>query len=265
MKIAISAEGPDFEAKVGQKLGTAQYLLIIDLETMAFEAVPNPNIVGQRGGGMQIIAVAIEKKVNSVLTGYCNPNAESYFKANNIEIITGIAGSVEEAVEQFKESRIQNNLKAEIKPKVSEAKAGKDRLINAIKSSANQFSKMLPVLAGIVLLIGLANTFVFKEFISSFFTSNWALDAILGACVGSVFAGNPINSYIIGGELLEHGASQFAVTALIIAWVNVGLIQLPIEIAALGWRFALVRNVASFILSVFIAVFTVTVLFLFSG
>ena len=124
---------------------------------------------------------------------------------------------------------------------------------------------MLPILAGIVLLLGLVNTFLFNKIASSFFTTNWALDSLLGACLGSFFAGNPINSYIIGGELLEYGVSMFAVTALIISWVNVGLIQLPAEITALGWRFALVRNTASFILSIIIAIFTVTVLVLFSG
>ena len=104
-----------------------------------------------------------------------------------------------------------------------------------------------------------------KELISSIFSGNTALDSLWGACLGSILAGNPINSYIIGGELLEYGVSLFAVTALIIAWVTVGLVQLPAEIAALGRRFALTRNAISFILSIAIAIITVVVLNLIKG
>ena len=60
--------------------------------------------------------------------------------------------------------------------------------------------------------------------------------------------------------MLEYGVSLFAVTALIIAWVTAGLVQLPAEIAALGRRFALTRNAVSFALSIAIAIFTVVVL-----
>ena len=83
------------------------------------------------------------------------------------------------------------------------------------------------------------------------------LDILCGAGFGSILAGNPINSYVIGGELLEHGVSLFAVTAFIIAWVTVGLVQLPAEMSALGKKFALIRNVLSFVLSIAISIFTV--------
>ncbi len=86
------------------------------------------------------------------------------------------------------------------------------------------------------------------------------LDTLWGACFGSILAGNPINSYVIGGELLKYGISLFAVTALIITWVTVGLVQLPAEIAALGRRFALLRNALSFVLSIPIAILTVMIL-----
>jgi hypothetical protein len=97
------------------------------------------------------------------------------------------------------------------------------------------------------------------------FSGNKIQDTLLGACIGSIFAGNPINSYIIGGELLEHGVSLFAVTALILTWVTVGLIQLPAEIVALGKKFALVRNAISFVFAIIIAITTVGVLNLIKG
>ncbi len=60
--------------------------------------------------------------------------------------------------------------------------------------------------------------------------------------------GNPINSYVIGETLLNLGVSLFGVTALMLSWVSVGLVQLPAEISALGIRFAVVRNSAAFLI-----------------
>jgi len=103
----------------------------------------------------------------------------------------------------------------------------------------------------------LFNAVVSKDFVASIFSANTALDTLLGASFGSILAGNPINSYVIGGELLEYDVSLFAVTALIIAWITVGVVQLPAEIAALGRRFALVRNAVSFVVALVIAIVTV--------
>lgn len=95
--------------------------------------------------------------------------------------------------------------------------------------------------------------------LASIFSGNTFLDTLWGACFGSILAGNPINSYVIGGELLKYNISLFAVTALIVTWVTVGLVQLPAEIAALGKKFALLRNGLSFVLSIPIAIVTVLI------
>jgi len=59
--------------------------------------------------------------------------------------------------------------------------------------------------------------------------------------------------------LLEYGVSLFAVTAVIVAWVTVGLVQMPAEISALGRKFAVVRNVVSFFMSIAVAGATVLI------
>ena len=89
---------------------------------------------------------------------------------------------------------------------------------------------------------------------TSIFTGNRFLDTIWGACFGSILAGHPINSYVIGDEFLENGISLYAVTALIVTWVSVGVMHLPAEIAALGRKFAVLRNTLSFLLSIPVAI-----------
>jgi hypothetical protein len=124
---------------------------------------------------------------------------------------------------------------------------------------------MLPILVGVVLLLGLFHSLVPGEILASLFSSNTILNTLWGACFGSILAGNPVNSYVIGGELLDRGVSLLAVTALLITWVTVGLVQLPAEMAALGRRFALVRNAICFLLSLPIALITVAIINLVAG
>ena len=153
MRIAISVDAPGLETKVEPRFGTSQYLLIVDPETMTFESIPNPGATGQRGAGMQAVALAISKKVDTVLTGYCSPNAKSYLSANGIEVLTGVAGTVAEVVERYRRGDLQERLKDERKPESRGTKINKVALIHALKSSANQFANLLPILIGVVLLI----------------------------------------------------------------------------------------------------------------
>jgi len=112
---------------------------------------------------------------------------------------------------------------------------------------------MLPVIAGVILLLGLFNTFVTGEIITSLFRGVYIFDGLVGSLLGSILAGNAITSYIIGNELLSKQVSLFAVTTFMVSWVTVGLVQLPAEMTALGKRFSLLRNAISFLLSFVVA------------
>lgn len=208
---------------------------------------------------MQTVVLAVSKDVEVVLTGYCSPTVKSHLAANGIEVIPDLSGTVSELVERYKKGDLGKHEEAELGHRPKWASIGKAVFKNAARTSAKQFGTLLPVLAGVVMLMGLFNAFVPRNFLASIFSGNRALDALWGACFGSITAGNPINSYIIGHELLACGVSLLAVTAFIVAWVTVGLIQLPAEIAALGKRFALVRNAVSFVLALGVATLTVLV------
>jgi uncharacterized membrane protein YraQ (UPF0718 family) len=130
----------------------------------------------------------------------------------------------------------------------------------SIYGAFKNFGTVLPILLGIILLLGLLRTYVSPQLISSVFRGNIIVDTLLGSTFGSISAGNAVASYIIGGELLKEGISLFAVTAFIVAWVTVGVVQLPAEAAILGKRFALLRNLLSFILSIAVAIGTVVML-----
>ncbi len=122
----------------------------------------------------------------------------------------------------------------------------KEALLKAVKSIWNS----LPILIGMVLLISLAKTCIPTKTITSLFTDNQIIGPVTGSILGSIFAGNPITSYIVGGELLKQGVGLITVTAFLLAWVTVGIVQLPAEAILLGKKFAFTRNAVAFLLSI---------------
>ena len=132
-----------------------------------------------------------------------------------------------------------------------------EKLKSAMIKSARSIFNSLPILVGAILLIGLASTLMPKSYYAALFSKNILLDSIIGSGLGSVLAGNPITSYVLGGEFLKQGISLVAVTSFLVAWVTVGLVQLPAEALLLGRRFAILRNILSFLLSIIVAIITV--------
>jgi uncharacterized membrane protein YraQ (UPF0718 family) len=126
--------------------------------------------------------------------------------------------------------------------------------------TTSMFLGILPVIIGVILLTGLLIELLPANTVAAWFGRNDFLDALTGAVAGSISAGHPFSSYLIGGELLAKGVSLVAVTAFLVSWVTVGSIQLPAESVMLGWRFALLRNLLCFLSSILVAVLTVATL-----
>lgn len=128
------------------------------------------------------------------------------------------------------------------------------------KKTLNALRRSMSILIGVILLIAFFINAIPRDLYHRAFTDNNIMNAFIGATIGSISAGNPINSYVIGGELLQQDISLFAVTAFVLSWVTVGIIQLPAESMMLGKKFALYRNSLSFITAIVIALITVNLL-----
>ena len=130
-----------------------------------------------------------------------------------------------------------------------------------LKASLNKtvrtFISILPVVVGMLLATSLVITLFPDEISTAVFGRGDIPDAMLGAAIGSIAAGHPLASYLLGGELLSGGVNPVAVTALLVTWVTVGIVQLPAEAQLLGARFAVYRNIVSFAIAVIIAFLTV--------
>lgn len=136
----------------------------------------------------------------------------------------------------------------------------KEATLKSVKSLRNY----LPWMIGIILFISLVVKIIPESFYTTLFSYNLFLNSFFGSLVGSIAAGNPITSYIIGGELLDQGVGLISVTAFLVAWVTVGVVQFPAEATILGKKFAILRNVSSFIFAIIVAIITVSIIGLIS-
>ncbi|MEA2092812.1 MAG: hypothetical protein U9P61_02485 [Patescibacteria group bacterium] len=128
---------------------------------------------------------------------------------------------------------------------------------NSFLKTLNGFAKLIPVIISVILFISLIIAVVPKSFYSKIFTGNIALDSLTAGILGSISVGNPMVSYIIGGEILAERVNLIAITVFLLTWISVGVVGLPVEIKALGKRFAITRNILSFLTAFIIAGLTV--------
>jgi len=132
-----------------------------------------------------------------------------------------------------------------------------NKIKEAFKKSLKGFLSMLPLLFAIILLLGIFDIYITKEMLASFFISNIFVDTITGTLLGGVLTGNPMISYILGGELTDAGISLYAVTAFILSWVTIGVVQLPAEVEIFGFRFTFYRTLFTFITTILVSLSTV--------
>ncbi len=134
-----------------------------------------------------------------------------------------------------------------------------------LRKTGKMLLRVFPNIFAVVLLSGLIMEFVPMNRLSEFLGGGIFTDGLIGAGIGSISIGNPLVSYVLGGELLDQGVSLMAVTALLVSWVTVGSIQLPAEIQTFGPRFALVRNGLSFLFAMIIAFLVLLTMQLLTG
>ncbi len=106
MKICVTATAGDLNAQVDPRFGRCQYFVIVDSETMAFEAMANEAIAAPGGAGIQAAQTMVNKGVDVVISGNIGPNAFQVLSTAGVKIATGAYGTVQEAVEMYKSGKL---------------------------------------------------------------------------------------------------------------------------------------------------------------
>jgi predicted Fe-Mo cluster-binding NifX family protein len=107
MKIVISSTGPRLDSEVDPRFGRCQYFIIVDLDDMSFEALPNTNLAQGSGVGIQSAKLVADQGANAVLTGNIGPKAQDVLAEVGVDVITGVSGTVRENAQQYKNGKLQ--------------------------------------------------------------------------------------------------------------------------------------------------------------
>jgi len=107
MRICVSSAANSLDASVDPRFGRCPYFIIVDSETMQFEAVPNVASGAMGGAGIQAAQTIASKGVKVLITGNVGPNAFQALSAAGIKIITGAYGTVREVVEKYKRGELK--------------------------------------------------------------------------------------------------------------------------------------------------------------
>jgi len=102
-KICITAEGENLEADVDPKFGRARYFLIVNPETMDFEAIDNTHADLAHGAGIQTAQFIASKGVGTLFTGDCGPNAQRVLQSAGITVITGVSGKIKDVIQKYRD------------------------------------------------------------------------------------------------------------------------------------------------------------------
>lgn len=108
MKIAITSTGDNLDSQMDPRFGRCQYFVIVDPDTMDFEAMPNESAMASGGAGIQAAQTIINVGINAVITGNVGPNAFEVLSASGIETMTGASGTVRQALELYKSGSLQS-------------------------------------------------------------------------------------------------------------------------------------------------------------
>ncbi|MCW4011104.1 MAG: NifB/NifX family molybdenum-iron cluster-binding protein [Candidatus Bathyarchaeota archaeon] len=106
MKACVTATSTSLDAQLDPRFGRCAYFIIIDLDTMQFEAFSNLAQAATGGAGIKSAQSIVDKGAKVLITGNVGPNAFNALNAAGVEIITGASGVVRDVIEQFKQGKL---------------------------------------------------------------------------------------------------------------------------------------------------------------
>ncbi|MGC8979042.1 NifB/NifX family molybdenum-iron cluster-binding protein [Caldisericum sp.] len=107
MKICVTSTGESLDSALDPRFGRCAYFIIIDSNSMEFEAIPNASSNVRGGAGIEAVQTVINKRVDVLITGDVGPNASRIFNTSNIKVIVGVSGAVRELVERYKKGLLK--------------------------------------------------------------------------------------------------------------------------------------------------------------
>lgn len=123
-----------------------------------------------------------------------------------------------------------------------------DLPLKGLKTAGMILWRNLPLLLVSFLIAGVAQVLIPVELISEWLGAEAGIKGILiGSVVGGLVPGGPYISFPIVGMLYQGGASLGAVLSFVSAWSLWSVTRLPMEIALIDPKVAIVRYAVTFL------------------
>jgi predicted Fe-Mo cluster-binding NifX family protein len=108
VKIIITTVSPTIESEVDSRFGRGAYLLVIDPDTLEWQAHPNPGVTASGGAGIQAAQFVTEHKADAVISGDFGPHAfEALNAAGVLMYLFGSCRTVRDVIVQFKAGQLE--------------------------------------------------------------------------------------------------------------------------------------------------------------
>jgi len=99
---------------VSPRFGSCEYFVIVDSDELESESIKNSNMGAMRKAGVKSSKMLADRKVQVILTGNVGPNAFQALSNAGIQIMTGVTGTVREAIDQFNSGQLQSASEANV-------------------------------------------------------------------------------------------------------------------------------------------------------
>lgn len=106
MKICITSTGDNLDASLDPRFGRCGWFLMVDMETMEFEAMANSAMDLSGGAGTAAAQAVIEKDIDAVITGGCGPNAARVLEAAGADVYLADGGNIKELLGKLKNGEL---------------------------------------------------------------------------------------------------------------------------------------------------------------
>jgi len=127
-----------------------------------------------------------------------------------------------------------------------------DRTRQALRVSRKALLGMLPGLAGVVMVIGLALALIPPGALADLFRFHGLAGFALVSGAGALLTMPAPIAFPLAGSLLKQGVSPAALAAFITTLTMVGTVTAPMEVKSFGKRFTAIRQGLSFGLAILV-------------
>lgn len=106
MRLAVASTGPDLDSPLDGRFGRCAWFVLVDSETLAFEALANASAERPSGAGIQAAQSVAEAGAEVVVASQFGPNAYTALTAGGLELREAVAGTVRDNVRAYTEGTL---------------------------------------------------------------------------------------------------------------------------------------------------------------